>query len=47
MISSTKNPKHKNFFSLPTRRIAKFFEDFNSSLAQVTGKLWSCKVVQK
>ena len=47
MMSSIKNPKPKIFFSLLTRRIANFFEGLNSSLAQVTDELWSCKVVQK
>jgi len=42
----TKNlkPKPKKFFSLQTRRLAKSFEGLDSSLAQLTGELWSCKV---
>jgi len=43
MMSPTKNPKPKNFFSLQTGRLAKSFEGLNSSLAQSTGELRSCK----
>jgi len=32
---------------LQTRRLAKSFAGVNSSLAQSTGMLWSCKVVRK
>jgi len=46
MTSLTKNPKTKNYFSLQTRRSAESFEGLNSSLAQSTGELWSCKVAQ-
>jgi len=35
------------FFSLQTRRLAESIEDLISSLAQLTGKLWSCKMVRK
>jgi len=41
--TATQNLK---FFSLQTRRLAKSFEGFNSSLSQSTGKLRSWKVVQ-
>jgi len=41
-----KKPKTKNFFSLQTRRLAKSFEGLNSSLAQSTGELRTCEVVQ-
>jgi len=30
-------------FSLQTSRLVEFFKGSNSSLAQSTGKLWSCK----
>jgi len=43
--SPTKIPK-LNFFSLRTR-LAESFKSLNSSLAQLTSKLRSCKVVQK
>jgi len=34
--------------NVKTQRLAKSFEDLNSSLAQSTGELWTCcKVVQK
>jgi len=29
------------------RRLAAFFEGLNSSLAQLAGKLWWCKLAQK
>jgi len=35
------------FFSLQTARLSKSFEGLNSSLAQLTGELWSCNVAQK
>jgi len=44
---SQKKTKHQIFFSLLTQRFAAAFEDLNSSLAQFTGKLWSCKMAQK
>jgi len=47
MASLTKKTKHQIFFSLLTQRFAAAFEDLNSSLAQFTGKLWSCKMAQK
>jgi len=42
MISPTKNPKLKIFFSLQTRRLTESFESLNSFLAQSTCKLWGC-----
>jgi len=35
----TRNPKLKNFVSLPTRRLAKPFEGWNRSLPQSNGEL--------
>jgi len=43
MTSLTK----KTFFSLQTRRLAESFEGLDSSQAQSTGELWSCKLVRK
>jgi len=42
----TKNlePKTNNFFSLQTRRLATYFEGLNSSLTQLIGELWSCRM---
>jgi len=40
-------PKTLTFFSLHARRLTKSFEGLNSCLAQLPGKLWSCKVAQK
>jgi len=48
MTSPTKKTKPKPYiFSLRTRRLAVSFEGLNSSLAQSTGELWSCKVARK
>jgi len=44
MTSPTKKPE--TFFSLQTRRLAECFEGLDSSLAQSTGELWSCKVAR-
>jgi len=43
MISLTKNPKPKNFFSLQTRRLAESFEGLNSSLALTALEIFLCK----
>ena len=47
-MSPTKNlePKTKKFFSLQMRRLTESFEGMNSSPAQLTGELWSCKVAR-
>jgi len=47
MTSPTKNPKPQNLFSLQSTKLAAFFEGLNSSLAQPTGELWSCKMAWK
>jgi len=39
----SKTQKQKKCFSLRTRRLAKSFEDLNSSLAQSTEELWTCE----
>jgi len=45
MMSPTNIPKPKaKIFLLQTRKLAKSFEGLNSSLAQLTGELQSCKV---
>jgi len=46
-LTKKRNPKPKTIFLLLTSKHAKSFEGFNSSLAQSTGELWSCEVVQK
>jgi len=43
MTSHTK-PKNKKFFSVRTRRLSESFEGLDSSLAQLTGELCSCKI---
>jgi len=42
-----KNLKTFQIFLLQTKRLAESFDGLNSSLAQPTGELWSCKVAQK
>jgi len=46
MTSPTEKPetKTKIFFHC---RLAESFDSLNSSLAQLTGELWSCKVAWK
>jgi len=39
--------KNFPFFSAQSRRLATSFEGLNSSLAQLPGELWSCKVARK
>jgi len=41
----TKKQKTK-IFSLPTRRLDKSFDGLDTSLAQSTSELWSCKVAR-
>ena len=41
------NPKRKNIFSILTTRLTESLEGLNSSLAQLPGKLWDCKSLQK
>jgi len=47
LMSPTKqlNPKLSNFQKIPARRLATSFERLNSSLAQLAGELWWCKVM--
>jgi len=48
MTSPTENPKPKMkiFFSKSTRRLSESVKGLNSSLAQSTSELWSCKKLQ-
>jgi len=48
MSSPTKNLKLKtDFFFIAHLKTSRVLCGLNSSLAQLTGKLWSCKVVWK
>jgi len=48
-MTSPTNPKSRTyqFKKTQTKRLIASFEGWNSSLAQLPGKLWSCKVARK
>ena len=48
-MSLTKKTKSKicNIFSMQSKRLAASFEGLYSSLAQLPGEVWSCKVAGK
>jgi len=49
LMSLTKRTKSKicNIFSMQSKRLAASFEGLYSSLAQLPGEVWSCKVAGK